>query len=106
MSVGDVFGLMALIFGIIAVVAILGEAYKRRLAFQQRKLEIMAGQTAEKAAQYAVRTQAIEGRLQVVERIVTDTGYDVATQIDALRDARAVAHTARDAAQNGVNAHA
>ena len=47
-----------------------------------------ATQTAEKAAQYANHKQQLEDRVRVLERIVTDKGYDVATQIEALRDAR------------------
>ena len=45
---------------------------------------------AEKAAQYATQNTALEDRVRVLERIVTDKGYDVATQIEALRDARKV----------------
>lgn len=52
-----------------------------------RKIEeIRANATAEKAAQYAAHSQALEDRVRVLERIVTDKGYDVAAQIDALRD--------------------
>lgn len=54
--------------------------HSRRLA------EIQASATAEKAAQYAVQNQALEDRVRVLERIVTDGGYDVALQIEALRD--------------------
>ncbi|WP_225205797.1 hypothetical protein [Novosphingobium huizhouense] len=50
--------------------------------------EIRAQNTAEKAAQYAAQNQALEERVRVLERIVTDGGYDVATQIEALRDVR------------------
>jgi hypothetical protein len=32
----------------------------------------------------------LEDRVRVLERIVTDKGYDVATQIEALRDQRNV----------------
>lgn len=32
----------------------------------------------------------LEDRIRVLERIVTDKGYDVASQIEALRDARQV----------------
>lgn len=49
-----------------------------------------AERTAEKAAQYAASNKELEDRVRVLERIVTDRGYDVATQIEALRDARRV----------------
>ena len=57
---------------------------------QQRIAEIQLKATAEKAAQYAASNQELEDRLRVLERIVTDRGYDVATQIEALRDQRRV----------------
>ena len=49
-----------------------------------------ANVTAEKAAQYATSNKELEDRVRVLERIVTDRGYDVATQIEALRDQRRV----------------
>ena len=51
---------------------------------------LQASQTAEKAAQYATSNKELEDRVAVLERIVTDRGYDVATQIEALRDQRRV----------------
>ncbi|MET4130899.1 hypothetical protein ABIE62_000007 [Porphyrobacter sp. MBR-155] len=61
---------------------------------QQKMTEMQIGstaeQTAEKAAQYATHIQRLEDRVQVLERIVTDRGYDIATQIEALRDQRRV----------------
>lgn len=61
---------------------------------QQKMAEMQVGataeHTAEKAAQYASQVQRLEDRVQVLERIVTDRGYDVATQIEALRDQRRV----------------
>ena len=57
----------------------------------QRKLaELQMQNTAERAALNARTTTALEDRVRVLERIVTDKGYDVATQIEALRDARKV----------------
>ncbi|MEO1730746.1 MAG: hypothetical protein AAFR64_08410 [Pseudomonadota bacterium] len=59
---------------------------------QQKMAEIQADKTAEhtaeRAAQYASQVQKLEDRVAVLERIVTDRGYDVATQIEALRDTR------------------
>jgi hypothetical protein len=61
---------------------------------QQKIAEMQVGataeHTAEKAAQYASQIQRLEDRVQVLERIVTDRGYDIATQIEALRDQRRV----------------
>ena len=57
---------------------------------RQKIAEMELRATAEKAAQYATSNTELEARLRVLERIVTDKGYDVATQIEALRDARKV----------------
>ncbi len=57
---------------------------------RQKIAEIQAQATAEKAAQYAASNTELEDRVRVLERIVTDKGYDVASQIEALRDARKV----------------
>ncbi|WP_226017959.1 hypothetical protein [Novosphingobium sp. FKTRR1] len=55
----------------------------------QRKMEeIRARSTVDIAGQHALQTQALEERVRVLERIVTDKGYDVAAQIEALRDVR------------------
>ena len=57
---------------------------------QQKIAELQLQATAEKAAQYAASNKELEDRVRVLERIVTDGGYDVATQIEALRDQRRV----------------
>ncbi len=57
---------------------------------RQKMMKFQAEETAEKAAQYATQNTELEDRVRVLERIVTDKGYDVASQIEALRDARKV----------------
>lgn len=57
---------------------------------KQKIAEMQLQATAEKAAQYATNNTELEERVRVLERIVTDKGYDVASQIEALRDARKV----------------
>jgi len=51
-------------------------------------MDVQARTTAESAAQYATSNKELEDRVRVLERIVTDKGYDVASQIEALRDER------------------
>ena len=63
---------------------------KNQKSLEEKRIEATAAGSAEKAAQYASRVQQLEDRAQVLERIVTDRGYDVATQIEALRDTRSV----------------
>ena len=57
---------------------------------EEKRISATAEASSEKAAQYASRVQQLEDRVQVLERIVTDSGYDIATQIEALRDTRQV----------------
>ncbi|MGE5952234.1 MAG: hypothetical protein ACM308_01225 [Qipengyuania vulgaris] len=63
---------------------------KHQQKIAEMNVETTAKATAEKAAQYASHVQDLEDRVRVLERIVTDKGYDVATQIEALRDQRRV----------------
>ena len=55
-------------------------------AYQHRKMELEAQMVAEKAAQYAARTERLEQRVRVLERIITDRGIEVAAEIEQLRD--------------------
>lgn len=71
--------------GLVAIIA--GAIVRPWIALQQRKLELEAQMVAEKAAQYAAHTERLEQRVQVLERIVTDRGVDVAAEIEKLRDA-------------------
>ena len=61
---------------------------KSQARLEEKRITATAENSAEKAAQYASRITQMEDRIQVLERIVTDRGYDVATQIEALRDTR------------------
>ncbi|WP_247713672.1 hypothetical protein [Qipengyuania sphaerica] len=61
---------------------------KRWLDHREKMFELMANQTAEKAAQYATKVERLEQRMRVMERIATDRGLDLAMQIEDLSDDR------------------
>lgn len=63
-------------------------SFKRWLEHREKRMEIEARLTAEKAAQYAAHTERLEQRVRVLERIVTDKGIDVSDEIERLRDQR------------------
>lgn len=63
---------------------------KHQQKIAEMNVQSTAENTAERAAQYASKVQSLEDRVRVLERIVTDKGYDIATQIEALRDQRRV----------------
>ena len=71
-------------------IPIIGIWSKHRQKIVELQVNATVSLSAEKAAQYASHTRALEERVRVLERIVTDKGYDVASQIEALRDARKV----------------
>lgn len=60
----------------------------RWFTLKERRLEVDAQVAAEKAAQYATSNAALEARVQVLEKIVTDGGLETAAQIEALRSPR------------------
>jgi len=90
MDFGELIGLVSvvMVFGI--PMMLIWTRHQKNMA----QLSIQA--TAEKAAQYATDNKALEDRVAVLERIVTDRGYDVATQIEALRDQRRVEELLED----------
>jgi hypothetical protein len=59
---------------------------KRLLEHRERRMEIEARLTAEKAAQYAAHNERLEQRVRVLERIVTDRGLELTDEIESLRD--------------------
>jgi hypothetical protein len=71
---------------------------KSQQKIAEMQVRSTASDTAERAAQYASHVTELEDRVRVLERIVTDKGYDIATQIEALRDQRRV-----DEADSGVS---
>ena len=71
----------------IPIIAILSGPLKRWIAFKERQLTVASTETAEKAAQYAAKTERLEQRVAVLERILTDRGSVLADEIERLRDA-------------------
>ncbi|PIW55287.1 MAG: hypothetical protein COW16_07025 [Sphingomonadales bacterium CG12_big_fil_rev_8_21_14_0_65_65_10] len=79
--------IMVFVVAILAIVLGIGnDAFQRWLRHKEKQLELMADKTAEQAAQYAAKAEKLEQRVRVLERIATDTGADLATQIEDLRD--------------------
>ncbi|WP_419716224.1 hypothetical protein [Altererythrobacter aquiaggeris] len=86
--IGDLTGLLAVTAPFLMVLGIVWITSQKKL--EEKRISATAENSAEKAAQYASQTKELEQRVQVLERIVTDRGYDIATQIEALRDTRSV----------------
>ena len=80
---------LLIFFVIVVAIPVLGgismSAFQRWLQHKEKMGQLIASQTAEKAAQYAAQVERLETRLRVVEQIVTDGGVQTAAQIEALR---------------------
>jgi len=85
---GELIGLVAVSAPFLMVFGIVWISSQKKL--EEKRIAATAESSAEKAAQYVSHTAELEKRVQVLERIVTDRGYDIAAQIEALRDTRAV----------------
>ena len=62
--------------------------FKMWLKIKERQIGAQTNLAAEKSAQYASHVERLEARVRVLEQIVTDKGFDTATQIEALREPR------------------
>jgi hypothetical protein len=80
----DTLALLIPILALCIPIVAIWTGHRRKLA------EIQFAAAAERSAQFANDNRALEERVRVLERIVTDKGYDVGAQIEALRDVRAV----------------
>lgn len=75
-------------------------AHKQKLAkLEVERLKAEAAVSQGRAGEQAVQVAELEDRMRVLERIVTDRGFDVAHQIEALRDQRRVEELIEDRTQ-------
>lgn len=84
MSFGDFMGLVAAMGGLVGIVAILGQAYRRRLEHKERIAELKAA--GPPAVERDGTIARLEQRLRVLERIATDKTTGLASQIEDLRE--------------------
>ena len=62
--------------------------HKQKLAKLELEARKHAAGASELTTQHVGQIRELQERVQVLERIVTDGGYDLASKIEALRDAR------------------
>jgi hypothetical protein len=80
MGFGETIGLISVVGLMIAVIIAVVEMFKRFLRYKERRLA-----SAEHTGRLAAANAELEERVRVLERIVTERGFDVAHQIEALR---------------------
>jgi hypothetical protein len=79
---------IVLVLMVVVLPIVLGvgsDMFKRVLSYREKQLELMAERSAEKAAHYAEKVERLEARMQVLERIATDRGQQLAMEIEDLR---------------------
>jgi hypothetical protein len=85
MEPGEFLVFFTLVIAALLVFLMLTNAYKRRLDFNLRKLELEAQARAPLPAPRDDYAEMLEERVRVLERIATDRGQDIAHQIERLR---------------------
>ncbi len=70
----------------VPIIAILGWVATEWMSLRKKQIKAISTEAAEKAAQYAAKTERLEQRVAVLERILTDRSTDLAAEIDRLRD--------------------
>ena len=86
MNFGDLMGLFIAMGGMVAIVAVIGNSYRHRLAHKLRLAELRATAAAPaNADQAAEHVERLEHRIRVLERIATDKTTALASEIEDLR---------------------
>jgi hypothetical protein len=67
-------------FGI-ALLVMIWVGFRRWLQHKEKMGQLIARDTAERAAQYGAHMERVEARLKAVEQLVTDDGTETAAQI-------------------------
>ena len=75
-----------LLFAVPITTVVGGTVYLIRSKISGLQQQLAEERGANRTAQIATEKSELEERVRVLEAIVTDRGFDVATQIEALRD--------------------
>ena len=87
MNFGDLMGLFVAMGGLVAIVAVIGNSYRHRLAHKLRLAELRALPVpTANGDQQAELVERLEHRIRVLERIATDKSTTLASQIEDLRE--------------------
>ncbi|HSG34891.1 MAG TPA: hypothetical protein VLA37_10175 [Sphingomonadaceae bacterium] len=86
MDWGFLIPIVAIVMGISIPITAIKLKHKEKI--EQLRLAASGNHDSVRAQQQDAKIELLEDRIAVLERIVTDKGYDLATQIEALRDAR------------------
>ena len=75
-----------IVVGLPVILGVGSSIFKRWLDHKEAMAVALTEQTAERAAQYAAKTERLEQRMAVLERILTDRSTYLGDEIERLRD--------------------
>ena len=82
----SVAGTLAMMIPIVAITGGIGSGmFHHWLKLKREELDKISHRTAESAAQYAAKTERLEQRVAVLERLLTDRSTHLADEIERLR---------------------
>jgi hypothetical protein len=86
MSPFFILGFFMIVVGLPVILGIGSKIFERWLDHKEAMATALTEQTAERAAQYAAKTERLEQRVAVLERILTDRSTALGDEIERLRD--------------------
>jgi hypothetical protein len=99
MELGFLIPIVAIMMGISIPITAIKLKHRERI----EQMRLAAGGTSDNGAvsRQEARIELLEDRVRVLERIVTDGGYDLAHKIEALRDERSIDRPLEASAPHG-----
>ena len=88
MELGFLIPIMGIIMGVSIPLAVIKLRHREKL--EEMRLAASGNRDSGRNTRQEARIEELEDRVRVLERIVTDGGYDLAHKIEALRDERGV----------------
>lgn len=93
-TVGFLIPVFAILMGVSIPITAIKLKHRERL--EQMRMAAGRGPDNARTAQQDGRIEMLEDRVQVLERIITDRGFNVAAQIEALRDSSSIEELTRE----------
>ena len=88
MELGFLIPIMGIIMGVSIPLTVIKLKHREKL--EEMRLAASGNRDSGRDTRQEARIEELEDRVRVLERIVTDGGYDLAHKIEALRDERSV----------------
>ena len=88
MELGFLIPIMGIIMGVSIPLTVIKLKHREKL--EEMRLAASGNRDSGRDTRQEARIEELEDRVRVLERIVTDGGYDLAHKIEALRDERAI----------------